>query len=125
MSEQVSLYQRLGGYDGIATTTDALLRRLRADPQLARFWAHRSDDGIRREQQLLVNFLCDRAGGPMHYVGRDMVTSHKGMKISESDWSIFLQHLRATLETLGVPSREAGDVLGFVESVKAEIVELP
>jgi hemoglobin len=38
---------------------------------------------------LLIDFLCASAGGPLYYTGRDMKTSHKGMKISEGDWSAF------------------------------------
>ena len=96
MNDQ-SLYARLGGYDAIAAVADNLLPRLSSDPALGRFWAHRSDDGVRREKQLLIDFLCDRAGGPLFYTGRDMLLSHKGMKISDSDWSTFIGHLEATL----------------------------
>ena len=49
---QVSLYERLGGYDGFAAFTNDLLPRLQADPQLGRFWQNRGDDGIAREHQL-------------------------------------------------------------------------
>ena len=44
-----SLYERLGGYDAITAVTNDLLPRLRADPQLERFWAHRGTDGVERE----------------------------------------------------------------------------
>ncbi len=119
-----SLYVRLGGHDAIAAVTDALLGRLRADSQLGRFWAHRGDDGIRREKQLLINFLCSSAGGPVYYTGRDMKLSHVGMRISLSDWDIFMVHVTATLEQFQVPDQEQKDVLAFVESTKADIVEL-
>lgn len=118
-----SLYQRLGGYDAIAAVAENLLPRLRADSQLGRFWAHRGDDGIAREKQLLISFLCACAGGPVLYTGRDMVTAHKGMRISHSDWSIFLGHLQATLDAFQVPAAERADVLAFIESTKDEIVE--
>src|SRR5262249_54280279 len=87
-----TLYERLGGYDAICAVANNLLPRLQADPQLARFWQHRGEDGLRREKQLLIDFLCSNAGGPLYYTRRDMKTSHKGMKISESDWSAFLGH---------------------------------
>src|SRR3989304_385773 len=67
-----TLYARLGGYDAIAAVADDLLARLMADPQLGRFWAHRAADSVRREKQLLIDFLCASAGGPMYYTGRDM-----------------------------------------------------
>ena len=121
--KQKSLYERLGGYDGIAVFTNDLLPRLQADPQLGRFWKNRGDDGIETEHQLLIDYLCSSAGGPMYYTGRDMKTSHKGMKISESDWTIFLQHAGATMQALQVPRQECDDVVAFVLSLKKDIVE--
>jgi hemoglobin len=121
---QKSLYERLGGYDGIAAFTDDLLPRLKADTQLGRFWKNRGEDGMAREKQLLIDFLCSCAGGPMYYKGRDMKLSHKGMRISESDWSIFLGHAGATMKALQVPQKECDEVAAFVLSLKDDIVEV-
>ena len=120
---QKSLYERLGGYDGVAAFANDLLPRLQADSQLGRFWQNRGDDGIAREKQLLIDYLCSNAGGPMYYTGRDMKTSHEGMKISEKDWSIFLQHAGATMEALQIPKQECDEVVAFVLSLKEDIVE--
>ena len=121
---QQSLYERLGGYDGITGFVKNLLPRLQTDAELGRFWQHRGDDGVAREKQLLIDFLCSSAGGPMYYTGRDMLTTHKGMKISESDWSRFLDHAGATMQFLQVPQAECDDIAGFVLSLKADIVEV-
>ena len=118
-----TLYARLGGYDGIAAVADDLLPRLMADPRLGRFWKHRGEDGVRREKQLLIDFLCASAGGPVYYVGRDMKTSHRGMGIDDGDWRVFIGHLEATLDKFRVPASERADVLAFVESTKKDIVE--
>lgn len=118
-----TLYQRLGGYDAIAAVCADLIPRLRADARLGRFWAHRGEDGIRREYQLLVDFLCNAAGGPMYYTGRDMKLSHQGMRISAGDWDVFVGHLNATLDKFALPSAERDDVLGFVQSTRADMVE--
>lgn len=120
---QKSLYERLSGYDGISIFVDELLPRLAEDSQLGRFWQNRGDDGIAREKQLLIDFLCSSAGGPMYYTGRDMKTTHRGMKISESDWSIFLDHAGAAMNTLQIPQQECDDVAAFVLSLKDDIVE--
>ena len=122
MSESKTLYARLGGYDALAAVADDLLTRLRTDPQLGRFWANRGEDGVRREKQLLIDFLCASAGGPLYYTGRDMATSHKGMGISESDWQIFIGHVNGTLDTFSVPPRERKEVLALVDSTKTDIV---
>jgi hemoglobin len=118
-----SLYSRLGGYDAIAAVADDLLGRLTADVQLGRFWQNRGADGVRREKQLLIDFLCSSAGGPLYYTGRDMKTVHQGMGISESDWRRFIGHLEATLDKFAVPAAERAAVLAFVDSTKADIVE--
>jgi len=123
MNEQASLYERLGGYDAISAVANDLLPRLMADPALGRFWQNRGADGIRREKQLLIDYLCTNAGGPLYYTGRDMELSHRGMQISESDWSALIGHLGDTLNAFGVPAQESGEVLAFVESTKAAIVE--
>jgi hemoglobin len=86
--QEKTLYERLGGYDAIAAVADNLLPRLEHDAQLGRFWANRGDDGIAREKQLLIDYLCTSAGGPMLYTGRDMLTSHRGMGITGSDWQV-------------------------------------
>ena len=123
MSEEKSLYTRLGGYDAIAAVSENLVSRLMADPLLGRFWAHRGEDGLGRELQLLIDFLCHVSGGPMYYTGRDMKTSHKGMRISEADWSAFMTHVNATLDHFHVPALERSQVVAFVESTKSDMVE--
>ena len=120
---QKSLYERLGGYDAITAVTNDLLPRLQGDPQLGRFWAHRGADGVAREKQLLIDFLCASAGGPVYYRGRGMELCHRGMRISESDWDILLGHAGATLAKFKVPDSEQREVVAFFQSLKKEIVE--
>ena len=60
----------------------------------------------------------------MYYTGRDMKTTHKGMRISETDWSVFLRHLHATLEAFKVPQAERDEVVAFVQSTKNDMVEV-
>lgn len=123
--QKASLYTRLGGYDAISAVVDDLVQRLAADPKLGRFWAHRGTDGIKREKQLVVDFIVNQAGGPLNYGGRDMVISHKGMRISNEDWSIFMGHLNATLVKFKVPNTEKADVVNFIDSLKVTMVEKP
>ena len=122
-NEEKTLYARLGGYDAITAVANDLLPRLQGDPQLGRFWVHRGDDGVAREKQLLIDFLCASAGGPVYYRGRDMALCHRGMRISESDWSVFLGHAAATLAKFQVPEAEQREVVSLVQSLKQDIVE--
>ena len=117
------LYYRLGGYDAIAAFADDLLPRLMNDPQLGAYWKGKCKDSLKKERQLLVDFLSSAFGGPVHYGGRDMKTSHDGLAISESDWNVFVQHTVATLDDLGVAEREKAEVLAAAASLKGDIVE--
>ncbi len=124
MSVQETLYHRLGGYDAIAAVVENLITRLRNDAILGRFWAHRGEDGIAREKQLLIDYLCANAGASLLYTGRDNKTSHHGMAISDKDWQIFILHLDDTLSFFQLPDREKKEVLTFIESTKNDIVEI-
>jgi len=46
------------------------------------------------------------------------------MRISNSDWQTFIGHLAATLEKFKLPEPERQDVLAFIESTKADMVEV-
>lgn len=118
-----TLYKRLGGYDAIAAVVSDLLPRLRGDPQLAHYWQYRSEDNLKRSKQLLIDFLCSNAGGPVYYTGRDMKTSHKGMKISQPDWAAFMGHLQSTLEHFQIAQTDRDDLIVFIQGTKVELVE--
>ncbi len=45
-----SLYERLGGYDGVVGAVDDILPRLIDDAQLGQFWQNRGQNGIARER---------------------------------------------------------------------------
>jgi hemoglobin len=120
---QKSLYERLGGYDGIATFVNNLLPRLQTDSQLGRFYQNRGEDGVAREKQLTIDFFCSSTGGPVNYNGRNMKQAHKGMKLSQNDWSIFLQLIDATIEALQIPRQESDEVVSLMSGLKEDIVE--
>src|SRR5262245_37242446 len=117
------LYNRLGGYDAVAAFTDELLLRLHADPQIGVFWKGKCEDSRNRDRQLLVDFLCHVTGGPVNYGGRDMRTSHKGLAISESDWTVFAGHAAAVLDDFGVRDPERTEVMTLAAGFHDEIVE--
>ncbi len=119
-----SLYERMGGYDAIAAATDELLRRVTSDPDIGFYWRGHSTDSMKRDRQLVVDFLCESTGGPVIYAGRDMKTSHEGLLISERDWEIFMGHTVATLEHFEVPEQEKQEFLDCAASLKGDIVEV-
>jgi len=123
-AKEATLYERLGGYEAIQSLLTDFHLRLKQDPQLGRFWKYRGTDGKERELQLLVDYVCYHTGGPVHYSGRDMGTTHIGMMISQSDWKIFIKLLKESLNKYHVKSHEQKEVLDFINSLKASMVEV-
>ena len=68
----------------------------------------------------MADTLYKQLGG---YDAIAAVADNKGMGITESDLVVFATHVVATLDAFKVPDRERGEVLGFVESLKKDIVD--
>lgn len=118
-----TLYQRLGGYDAIAAVTHDFVGRLTADPKLARFFRGHSKNSMDRIRQLIVDQLCEATGGPCIYIGRDMVTTHTGLGITEEDWQTAVGHLNASLDKFKVGQQERQELIATVAALKPDIVE--
>jgi len=56
-------------------------------------------------------------------LGAATTSAYTGMDISESYWQTFIAHVDDTLSTFEVPDDERTSVLGFIGSLKADIVE--
>jgi hemoglobin len=117
-----SLYSRLGGYDGIAMFATNVVEAARKDDLLGRFWTNRGEDRNARELQLLIDYFVKETGGQMYYKGRDMALSHKGMGITDADWTRFIEIAVSVAGDMGVGPDEGGEVMTFFDSLKADIV---
>lgn len=118
-----TLYSRLSGYDGIAMFATNVVLTARKDELLGRFWANRGEDRNARELQLLIDFFVKETGGQMYYKGRDMLRAHRGMGITEADWSRLIEIAANVAGEMGVGPDEGGEVMAFFDSLKADIVE--
>lgn len=124
-NSQESLYKRLGGYDAIAAVTDDFVIRLVTNEDMAKFFKGASDDSKKKIRQHIVDFFCEKTGGPCYYTGRTMKDSHKGMMITENEWNIAAGLLVETLDKFKVPHAEKDEFLAIVVQAKSDIVEKP
>jgi len=120
---EISLYKRLGSYDTIAAITDDFLARLIAHKQMQRFFLGASESTRVRRRQYIVDYLCFKTGGPCAYTGRTMRDAHKGLAISESDWSILTTLFSDALKKINLPVKEASEIMALITSTKVDIVE--
>jgi hemoglobin len=113
----------MGGYDSVAAVIDELFTLIMADPRFARFAMGRSIDSHLRARQLLVEQICQLAGGPCVYIGRDMKTAHAGLGITENEWQINLEYTRKALSKHGIADSEQAEFIALFERYKQDIVE--
>ena len=124
-----SLYDRLGGVDAISAVVDKFIGYVAADPKMVRTFKPLLDDvgkGNTARATALRNNLIDQigeaSGGPQKYKGKDMVTAHKGMSITEDEFNSLVGDLVKALNDFKVPSTEQNQLLGVLGGLKGQIV---
>jgi hemoglobin len=132
-----TLYQRIGGAEKITALVDDMVTRSIADPRVNferrnvrttflgrkyEVWEATPErvDALKRH---MVEFLTLAAGGPSEYTGRDVRDVHHGMKITNSEFDAMVGDIKASMDRLGIPTREKRDLLAIVETTRKQIVE--
>ncbi len=118
----VSLYRQLGGREGIALVVDDFAANVVADDRInARFKALKPEQ-VSKFKSNLADQICDAAGGPCAYVGRDMKTVHQGMNVTEAEWGATVDALVRALDKHNVPAGAKNALLGALAPMKPDIV---
>ena len=116
------LFDRLGGKPAIEAVVDDFLGRVAGDERINASFAGAH---LPRLRTRLVEQICQAAGGPCVYSGRDMKTVHAGMGITSAQFDALAGHLVAALDKFKVPEKEKGALLSVVGPMKPAIVEEP
>ena len=119
MESKKSLYDRLGGQPAIVAVVDDFVGNVAADNRINGFFA-RTD--IPRLKRLLVEQICAGTGGPCTYTGRDMQTTHRGMKITDAQFNALVEDLVKSLDKFKVPAQEKSELLAALGGMKRDIV---
>jgi hemoglobin len=117
-----TLYKQLGGYDAIVAVTDAFLTKAGQDKSLKRFFVGHSQSSLVNIRQLIVDFICEKAGGPCAYTGRSMTDAHTGLKITDKDWETSNKLFGIVLNDLKVEKPLQEKVVAFIGSLKGDII---
>jgi hemoglobin len=114
-----SLYERLGGTEGITAIASDLIDIHLANPRIAPRYAN-SD--IEKVKHGAATFFIAGTGGPSVYKGKDMLTTHKGMNIDGAEFLAVLDDALAALQKNNIGQREQEEVLYIFYSMKSDIV---
>lgn len=120
-----SLYKSLGGKDAITAVVDDFVGRVAGDDRINHFFKDAAADPERlaKFKTNLVNQICEAAGGPCKYTGKDMKSAHAGMGITEADFNALVEDLVATLDKFKVKEGDKKALLGVLGPMKGDIVE--
>lgn len=122
-SARPTLYQRLGGYDGVHAYVALVFPRVARHPDLIHLFRGHGKDSQQRQFQLVVELICQRTGGPCAYVGRPMTPVHDGLGITDANWATFMQIIRDGLDEKRYPPDVRDEFLAVWRGFRDGVVQ--
>jgi hemoglobin len=114
-----SLYDRLGGKPAITAVVDDFIGNVAGDSRINRRFANAN---IPRLKTMLVDQICEASGGPCKYMGANMLDAHRGMNISDAEFTALVEDLIKSLDKFKVPAQEKNELLTALGGMKPQIV---
>jgi hemoglobin len=115
-----TLYERLGGEERIQQLVARVVDNHYKNPLIkTRFEIVKDRAAVERH---VVEFFCAGAGGPQTYTGRDMVSTHRGMNLNETELIAAIDDIVAAMTELGYEQTEKNDVIAILYSLKGEVL---
>lgn len=119
-----SLYERLGGYEGVSAIVDEFADRLFHDKRISQFFIGMGDDTRASFKQKNKNLVCNVNGGPCKIISRSADDAHDGLGITAADFDVVAGHLMDVLNEFKVPEREQGELFEIILGLRPAIVDL-
>lgn len=114
------LYRALGAEPGIVRIVEGMLLGSARDPRIAR---HFLDIDIERLRDKLIEQLCFESGGPCVYTGDSMEESHKGLRLTPSDFNALVEHLQDAMDAEGVPTPAQNRLLARLAPMRGQVID--
>lgn len=121
---ELSLYDRLGGADGISLIVDDIIKGDIENPVTAAHFAHLKTDQEQLEylKQNVRDFLGAGTGGPEKYTGKDVPSAHKGMQITATEFLSTIDNIMSVLSQHNIDDQTKKDMLYILYSFKDQII---
>ena len=118
-AQQPSLFERLGGTEGIEFIVSNTLERHLENPTLAPYFAHLDHEWF---HQTIVAFFSTGTGGPAKYTGADVKTAHAHLNISDEVFDLAIVDIKAAVKASGATQETLSEVVGILESFRPVVV---
>jgi hemoglobin len=120
-AREPTLYQALGGQNGVARLVDAFDRRFLADPRIAALFKTGADeDAYFRER--LTEQICNLSGGGCEYTGLPMEEAHSGMAIGEAQFNAFVEDARDAMSSIGLAVATQNRLLALLAPMHKDVI---
>ncbi len=122
MTNQKSLYERIGGEAAVMAAVDLFYKKVMDDPLTRPFFAGLDMPAQVRKQ---VAFMTVAFGGPDQYRGRDLRTAHAPLRargLGQVHFDAVAGHLERTLQELGVAAPLISEALAIVASTRDAVL---
>jgi hemoglobin len=120
MAATKSLYERLGGKEGITAVVKDFVANVGADTRINTMFANADLAALETK---LIDQICAASGGPCTYSGKNMKEAHAGMGVTEAHFNALVEDLVKSLDKIGVMDPEKSELLGALGGMKGDIVE--
>lgn len=117
-----SLYERLGGEERIKQLATDILDNHYRNPLIRSRFEKVSDRAALERHS--VEFLCAGSGGPQTYTGKDLMSAHKGMNVSEQELIAAVDDIVAAMTKNGYDQAEKNEVVAILYSLKGDVVRV-
>lgn len=114
-----TLYDQLGGEQGIATIVDNLIDEISFDPVVYRHFANTDTKRFRTKWN---EYLCEVSDGPCQYTGDSMLDSHRKLNITEGEFNRVVDLLINALNRAGVPHTSQNRLLARLKDTRDDII---
>lgn len=119
-TENISLYERVGGEEGIDRLVNIFYARVLADKNLADFFSNTSIDRLKKMQK---EFFSVALGGPIEYSDMDLSRAHQGKGIRVKHFRGFVDHLIKTLSEFDLSEDEINQIISEINTYVTDIAD--
>jgi len=115
----LNLYEKIGGAQAVSKVVRNFYDIILEDEGLKKYFKNISMAGLIAHQ---IEFISSALGKPSEYTGKDMISAHKGFKITNSEFSRICEILNHVLKEAGVGDGDIKKIELIVISLKNDIV---
>jgi truncated hemoglobin YjbI len=120
------LFEKLGGRAVVATVVHEVFDAALADKRVNFDRGMKlSDEKRKKLEDSIVDYISWKTGGPAAYTGGSMANVHKGMKITDAEFTAFMDDVKKVLDKNKVPASEQTALLEELGKTRKDIVEVP